>query len=117
VLERYPSAAGQSLIARDFLLGPRREVVVVAGEDPNELDQALHQIASNFDPYRVVIPVTRASAKALESLTPLVHGRTTPTASLRTYICENQVCKAPIDGLAALSAAFASTASTRPSLS
>jgi uncharacterized protein YyaL (SSP411 family) len=117
VLERYPSAAGQSLIALDFLLGPRREVVVVAGEDPNELDQALHQIASNFDPYRVVIPVTRASAKALESLTPLVHGRTTPTASLRTYICENQVCKAPIDGLAALSAAFASTASTRPSLS
>ncbi len=36
VLERQPAAAGQSLIALDFLLGSIREFAVIAGDDPAE---------------------------------------------------------------------------------
>jgi uncharacterized protein YyaL (SSP411 family) len=117
ILEEFPSAAGQSLMALDFLLGARCEFVVVEGPQTGELDQALHLIASAFDPHRVVIPVTAASAGRLESLTPLVHGRTDPAASIRTYICERQSCLAPLDGLPALAAALTAPTLPRPSLS
>ncbi len=45
LLEREPAAAGQSLIALDFLLAPTREFAVIAGDDPAEYRAALEAIA------------------------------------------------------------------------
>jgi uncharacterized protein YyaL (SSP411 family) len=102
VLEKAPTAAGQSLVALDFLLGTTREFAVVAGEDPGEFRSALEAVYARFLPGRVVAPSppkagSNESAK-LELLAdrPARDGRTT------TYICEGFSCRAPVVGVDAL---------------
>ena len=46
LLEREPAAAGQSLIALDFLLGSIREFAVIAGSDAAEFRSVLETIAT-----------------------------------------------------------------------
>ena len=50
VLEKAPSAAGQSLIALDFDLSPGREIAVIAGADASEFRQVLEAIFARFLP-------------------------------------------------------------------
>ncbi len=56
VLEQAPRAAGQSLIALDFLLAPPREFAVIAGADPQEFRGAIEAIYARFLPHKVVAP-------------------------------------------------------------
>ena len=55
-MEKAPSAAGQSLIALDFVLAPPREFAVIAGADPAEFRAALEAIYARFLPHKVVAP-------------------------------------------------------------
>ena len=71
VLERQPAAAGQSLIALDFLLGSIREFAVIAGGDPAEFRAVLEAIAAPFRPHKVVAPATPEQAAMLAEKVPL----------------------------------------------
>src|SRR5439155_24190780 len=46
VLEQAPRAAGQSLIALDFLFAPPREFAVIAGTDRDEFRRVLEAISA-----------------------------------------------------------------------
>jgi uncharacterized protein YyaL (SSP411 family) len=98
IMAGYPSAAGQSLIALDFALAPRQEVVVCEGADPAEFHTALDVVFEEFTPRRVVAPVLATSRAAIA----LVQGRTSRDDQTTAYVCENQVCQAPAVGIAAL---------------
>src|SRR5205823_67922 len=56
VLQRAPTAAGQSLVALDFLLAEGREFAVAAGDDREEFLDALGAISARFLPHKVVAP-------------------------------------------------------------
>ncbi len=101
VMEKAPSAAGQSLIALDFALLPRREFAVVAGDDPGEFSRALETISERFWPHKVVAPTPdgRATVPLLADR-PAREGRTT------VYVCENMTCGAPLVGVEALADAL-----------
>ena len=62
VLEREPAAAGQSLIALDFLTGSIQEFAVIAGTDATEFRAVLEAIAESFRPHKVVAPATPEQA-------------------------------------------------------
>ena len=107
VLDRAPAAAGQSLIALDFLLSPTKEFAVIAPPGDGEFRAILETIASRFLPHKVVAPdrsggVGPGSAPRISLLVdrPVVNGRAT------TYICERQTCQAPVTGVAGLLAAL-----------
>ena len=106
VMERMPTAAGQSLVALDFLLAPAREFAVIAGSDPTELPQALQTIATRFDPHQVVAPAPVAVSTALAQLVPLLADRPAREGQVTTYICENFACQAPVVGVPALRTAL-----------
>ncbi len=108
VMERMPTAAGQSLIALDFLLAPAREYAVISGSDPQELRSALQAIAHKFDPHKVVAPAPRAVSPELAKLVPLLANRPARDERVTTYICENFACQAPVVGVAALKSALGS---------
>ncbi len=103
VMERWPTAAGQALIALDFLLGPTREIAVIGGSDPAEMRAALGAIGGRFLPRKVVAPLPEGpppSAVALLADRPAVGGKVT------AYICERFGCQAPAAGIEAIGAAL-----------
>jgi uncharacterized protein len=106
LLEREPAAAGQSLIALDFLLAPTREFAVISGNDPAEYRTALEAIASRFLPHKVVAPATCEQAGILESKVLLLADRPPREGRTTTYICENFACQAPVLGVEGVEAAL-----------
>ena len=108
VLERQPAAAGQSLIALDFLLAPVREFAVISGSDPVEYRAVLEAIAMPFQPHKVVAPATPAKAAYLAEQVPLLASRPVRDGKTTTYICENFTCREPVVGVTGVEAALAS---------
>ena len=106
VLERQPTAAGQSLIALDFLLGSPREFAVIAGADPTEFKAVLEAIATPFRPHKVVVPATTEQANTLATHLPLLANRTVRDGRTTTYICEHFTCQEPLVGLQQVEEAF-----------
>jgi uncharacterized protein YyaL (SSP411 family) len=107
VLEREPAAAGQSLIALDFLLAPIQEFAVIAGPDPTEFHAVLEAIATPFRPHKVVAPATLANATALSTKMPLLADRPLKAGRTTTYVCEHFTCREPVVGVAGVEAALA----------
>jgi hypothetical protein len=106
LLEREPAAAGQSLIALDFLLASTREFAVIAGSDSGEYRAVLEAIASRFLPHKVVAPATYEQAGILESKVPLLADRPPREGRTTTYICENFACQEPVRGIDGIEAAL-----------
>ena len=107
VLERQPAAAGQSLIALDFLLGSIREFAVIAGRDPAEFRAVLEAIATPFRPHKVVAPATPEQAARLAEKVPLLANRPARDGKTTTYICEHFTCQEPVVGVAGIETALA----------
>jgi hypothetical protein len=100
VLVQSPTAAGQSLVALDFLLGDRREYAVISGDDPDEFREALEAVASRFLPHKVVAPRPPGDVSSAEI--PLLADRPSREGRVTTYICERFACSEPLVGVAAL---------------
>ncbi len=94
LVNRFPQAFGQLLIALDFLASSPREIVV-AGEPGAAATQAmLAAIRGEFLPQRVV---ALADRRADLGLMPLLDGKTAEAGKARAYVCRNYACKAPVD--------------------
>ncbi len=106
LIESAPSAAGQSLIALDFLLAPNREYAVIGGDDPAEFRGALEAIFAKFLPHKVVAPTATAVPADLAARVPLLADRPAVRGRVTTYICERFACQAPLVGLDALAEAL-----------
>ncbi len=103
VMEKAPTAAGQSLIVLDSLLASSREYAVIAGADPAEVREALIAIHQAFDPHKVVAPSPGGDASpALAEVVGLLLGRRASNGRVTTYLCEDFACQAPIEGAEAL---------------
>jgi uncharacterized protein len=107
VLESQPTAAGQSLIALDFLLASVPEIVVISGSEAAEFTAVLETIAAHFDPHKVVAPATLEQAARLGEKVPLLVGRPARDGKTTTYICQHFTCSAPLVGVAAVEQALA----------
>ena len=110
VMEKAPTAAGQSLIAADFAVASRREIAVVAGDDPAEFRAALEAIYERFLPHKVVAPAPRDSTATFAATVPILADRPAQKGMTTVYICEHMTCRAPAVGLEALAAALATPA-------
>jgi uncharacterized protein len=106
MLESQPAAGGQSLIALDFLLGPTRELAVIAGADADEFRAVLEAIATPFLPHKVVAPATSSQAESLAGSIPLLADRPSREGRTTTYICEHFACRAPVVGVGGVESAL-----------
>jgi uncharacterized protein len=99
ILTQYPTAAGQSLVALDFLLASTREFAVISGADAAEYRTVLETIAAAFLPHKVVAPAPARPSAALMELVPLLLDRPAKEHRATTYLCENFSCQAPVIGV------------------
>ena len=106
VLDQAPTAAGQSLVALDFLLASPREFAVIGGADRAETLAVLGAIHSRFLPNKVVAPALDGPPAPVE-VVPLLEGRSARDGRTTTYICERFACREPVVGVEGLAAALA----------
>jgi uncharacterized protein YyaL (SSP411 family) len=97
LMDRFPTAASQMLLALDLYLGPTPEIAILG--DPAEADtQAiLSGLRHRFLPNKVVAMRSPAAKVKASALDPLFAGKTA-TELPTVFICENFTCGAPLIG-------------------
>lgn len=108
VLAQSPTAAGQALLALDFLLGPTHEIAVVDGTRPTDTTDVLKALHARFVPNKVVARKSSAMPddRLPPSLTPLLKGKSSRGDATTIYICEHGTCGLPVVGVKGLEAAL-----------
>ena len=115
LMNRIPLAAGQSLIALDFLLGPTHEVVLVEGPSRNQesggrsqeenVAGILGELHQRFVPNKVVHrrEATTTDESLPLSTRPMLSGKLAVNDDVSLYICRFGTCEQPAVGVAAIS--------------
>ncbi len=99
LVNRYPAAFSQLLMAVDFLaIGPR-EIVIAGKRDHSGVRDLLRVVRGSFLPQRIV---ALAAPGSDSSLIPLLDGRTTGAGGARAYVCRNYACQLPAEDAARL---------------
>jgi uncharacterized protein len=98
-LGRYPQSHVSLITALDELLNPP-EIVIVRGE-PAAIEGWRRELARTFAPRRLVLAIPADAA----DLPPALADKA-PRGEAVAYLCRGSVCSAPLESLAALSAAL-----------
>ncbi len=94
VLQKHPIAAGQLLIAYDFLHQPDAEVVIAA-KDRESCEDLIHAIHHQYQPNTLfVLAIDGKEANTV--LQPLVAGKSPQNGQPTVYVCENFQCNKPV---------------------
>jgi hypothetical protein len=112
VLAQSPTAAGQALLALDFLLGPTREVAIADGARPEETADVLRALHGRFLPNKIVV---RKSADMTDdqlpaTLSPLLAGKAARRGGATIYLCDHGTCGLPVVGVTGLETALSDSA-------
>ncbi|MBI1248371.1 DUF255 domain-containing protein [bacterium] len=94
ILEKHPMAAGQLLIALQFLETPTSEMVIAA-DNRESAHEVLKKLNTRFMP-STLVALAIANEEADELLAPLVAGKRPIDGQAAIYVCENFQCNAPL---------------------
>jgi uncharacterized protein YyaL (SSP411 family) len=92
---RYPAAYAQWLIALDYALGPKTEVILVPGADGRPPQEFLTELRNSFLPRTLAI-VYQAGDSRLEGLAPIVQGKSASGGAATAWVCREQSCLPPV---------------------
>jgi len=99
-LSQNPMAAGQALLAADFLLGPSHEFAVAEVDDAAE-NAALHSLFNaRFLPNAVVLvrPSGLDDSQLPPAVSAVLAGKTALENQATVYLCSGQTCREPVTG-------------------
>jgi len=99
-LSRPTIAYPYALMALDFALGPRREVVLAGARDDPALEAMLAVLNERYRPRTVVVvhPPGEAGG-AIEALAPYVAAQTALEGEATAYVCRDYACELPTSDL------------------
>ena len=96
-MAEHPAASGQMLAALDFYLGPVQEIAAIGIRNAPDTKKVLAAIRSSFRPNQVVAfhdaDSKQPPACAVLKDRPMIDGQVT------VYVCQNNVCQAPLVGV------------------
>jgi uncharacterized protein YyaL (SSP411 family) len=98
-----PALLTAMLIALDFSLGPTQEIVIAG--DPGQADtkEMLRTVRSRFLPRAVVLLHGAGKAgEAIEKEVAFLRGQVAIDGKATAYVCENYVCKRPVNSVSEL---------------
>jgi len=97
-LERSPTALAEMLLALDFYLAERVEIVLLHPPDENGLEAMLKPTRATFLPSRV-IAVARDDASLAKhaEVNTLLKGRSARKGRTTAYLCQDRVCGFPTE--------------------
>lgn len=96
-----PAAYTQMLTAVDFVLGPAREIVIAGDEEDPQTAEMIDAVYGRFIPRRVII-LHPAKDEDVISAMPFVKDQIPLKGKPTVYVCENRVCKLPVQEIGSL---------------
>ncbi len=102
-LKQSPAYSSAMLTALSFWIGPTQEIVIAGNADAPETKQMLKLVHDSFLPNAVVLFRDYSEAgSAIEQIVPFIKYQTSIDGKSTAYVCENYVCKKPVDEIAGL---------------
>jgi uncharacterized protein YyaL (SSP411 family) len=99
-LEQSPAYSSGMLVALNFWLGPKQEIVIAGSAKSTDTKQMITLVRSKFLPNVVVLLHDRnAAGPAIERIVPFVKNQTTIDGKATAYVCENYVCNRPVNNI------------------
>jgi len=97
-LEHSPAYSSAMLIALNFWLGPTQEIVIAGDPDTPDTEQMLNLVCGKFLPNAVVLLHDQSeSDSAISRIAPFIKNQTAIGGKITAYVCENYVCKKPVN--------------------
>jgi uncharacterized protein YyaL (SSP411 family) len=93
-VQQYPTGFAQFLIALDYALGPKSEIVI-AWDGQNFPHDLLGEIRSRFLP-RTLVLLHRSDMNAPEPIAALAEGKEMVDGKAAAYLCREQSCREPV---------------------
>jgi uncharacterized protein YyaL (SSP411 family) len=93
-----PLALSEMLLALDFFLDKPKEIIIVTPHGKEEeAEPFLKELRNHFLPNRILAVTTEEKSKEqLANIAPVVRGKIAIGGKTTAYICENGVCKLPV---------------------
>ena len=91
LMDRFPTAASQMLLALDLYLGPTPEIAIVGNPADADTRTILADLRHRFVPNKVVAMRSPQSKAKTSALDPLFDGKTA-TVLPTVFICQNFTC-------------------------
>ena len=102
-IQQSPTSLSAMLIALDFSIGPAQEIVIAAEAHQPDTKEMLKLIHSRFLPNTVVLlHQTGKAGEAIEKIIPFVKFQVAINGKATAYVCQNYVCKQPVNEISAL---------------
>jgi uncharacterized protein YyaL (SSP411 family) len=102
-LAQSPASLTAGLIALDFWLGPRQEIVIAGDPDKTDTKEMLKIVRGKFMPNAVILlHATGKAGQAIEKEVPFLAGQAAIEGKATAYVCQNYVCKRPVNSIAEL---------------
>jgi hypothetical protein len=93
VVPRFPTGFGQWLVAMSFALNHPKEIAIIGKPDAADVGEMLKVVQEKYRPFQVTA-VGEASAGAV---VPLLADRPQLEGKATAYVCENFVCRQPVN--------------------
>jgi len=102
-MRQSPASSTFMLTAVDFHLGSTQEIVIAGVPAGEDTEQMLRFIRGRFLPSAVVLfHPTGSAGEAIEKLVPFVKGQVAIGGKATAYVCENFVCRQPVNTVSEL---------------
>jgi uncharacterized protein YyaL (SSP411 family) len=96
LMDSQPTAISEMLLALDFYLSKRVEIVLIAPPDKSGLDAMLAPVRTTFYPNRVLVAATEGEQLEKHAeINPLLKDRIARGGKTTVYLCQNYVCGFP----------------------
>ena len=100
-LEQSPAYSSAMLVALDFQLGPTQEIIIAGNVDESNVKQMLKLIHGTFLPNSVVLLHEPDKADStFYNIVPFIKNHIAIKGKATAYVCENYVCKEPVNDIA-----------------
>ena len=100
LMVRFPTSAGQWLCALDFYLSTAKEIAVVGDRADPDTEALVAEVYRHYLPNRIFVGGEDRD-DSLGGL-PLMEGREKVNGRATAYVCQNYVCKLPVNDAEAL---------------
>jgi len=102
-LTQSPISLSAMLNALDLRIGPTQEIIIAGGGDQTQTKQMLKLIRGSFLPNAVLLLHPPGEAgKEIERIVPFLEGQLPMDNKVTAFLCENYVCRKPVNEIEAL---------------
>ena len=102
-ISAQPVASPQVLVALDYFLSPKREILIAGSRDADSTHAFLRATRNRFQPHAVTLLIDSSETRGqLTKLFPGAESMSEIAGQTTAYVCENYACKLPTNELSKL---------------